>query len=52
MSEGSGTTTERLHRAVWKEQPVAYHTELDQDNDRVLDVFVRANDGGVEHKTA
>ncbi len=39
---------ERLHRAIWKEQPIAYHTELDQDYDRVLDIFVRANDGGVK----
>ena len=39
---------ERLHRAIWKEQPIAYHTEFDQDYDRVLDIFVRANDGGVK----
>ena len=39
---------DRLHRAIWKEQPIAYHTELDQDYDRVLDIFVRANDGGVK----
>lgn len=39
---------DRLHRAVWKEQPIAYHTEVDQDYDRVLDIFVRANDGGVK----
>jgi uncharacterized protein with ParB-like and HNH nuclease domain len=32
---------ERLHRAIWKEQPIAYHTEMDQDYDRVLDIFVR-----------
>lgn len=39
---------DRLHRAIWKEQPIAFHTELDQDYDRVLDIFVRANDGGVK----
>lgn len=39
---------DRLHRAMWKEQPIAYHTEFDQDYDRVLDIFVRANDGGVK----
>ncbi len=39
---------DRLHGAIWKEQPIAYHTEMDQDYDRVLDIFVRANDGGVK----
>jgi uncharacterized protein with ParB-like and HNH nuclease domain len=39
---------DRLYRAIWKEQPIAYHTEMDQDYDRVLDIFVRANDGGVK----
>ena len=39
---------DKLHRAVWKEAPVAFHTETDQEYDRVLDIFVRANDGGVK----
>jgi uncharacterized protein with ParB-like and HNH nuclease domain len=39
---------ERLYRAIWKEQPIAYHTEYDQEYDRVLDIFVRANEGGVK----
>lgn len=39
---------ERLYRAVWKDESIAVHTETDQDYDRVLDIFVRANDGGVK----
>jgi uncharacterized protein with ParB-like and HNH nuclease domain len=39
---------ERLYRAVWKDESIAIHTEVDQDYDRVLDIFVRANDGGVK----
>lgn len=39
---------DKLYRAVWKEQPIAFHTETDQEYDRVLDIFVRANDGGVK----
>lgn len=38
----------RLHRAVWKDDVVAYYTEHDQDYDRVLDIFVRANEGGTK----
>ncbi len=37
---------ERLYRAVWKEEIVSYYSEHDQDYDRVLDIFVRANDAG------
>lgn len=39
---------DRLRRAIWIDHPIAYHTETDQDYDRVLDIFVRANDGGVK----
>lgn len=39
---------ERLYRAVWKDEVVAYYTEDDQDYDRVLDIFVRANEGGTK----
>ncbi len=37
---------ERLYRAVWKDEVVAFYTEMNQDYDRVLDIFVRANEGG------
>jgi hypothetical protein len=39
---------ERLYRAVWKDDVISYYTEHDQDYDRVLDIFVRANEGGVK----
>lgn len=37
---------DRLYRAVWRDEIIAYYTERDQDSDRVLDIFVRANEGG------
>ena len=30
---------ERLYRAVWKDEVIAYYTETDQDYDRVLDIL-------------
>jgi uncharacterized protein with ParB-like and HNH nuclease domain len=39
---------ERLYRAIWKDEVVAFYTESDQDYDRVLDIFVRANEGGTK----
>jgi len=39
---------ERLYRAVWKDEVIAFYTEQDQDYDRVLDIFVRANEGGTK----
>lgn len=39
---------ERLYRAVWEDDVIAYYTETDQDYDRVLDIFVRANEGGTK----
>jgi len=39
---------ERLYRAVWKDDVISYYTEHDQDYDRVLDIFVRANEGGTK----
>ncbi|RNF33974.1 GmrSD restriction endonuclease domain-containing protein [Paracoccus methylarcula] len=38
----------RLHRVVWQDEAINFHTETDQSPDRVLDIFVRANDGGVK----
>lgn len=38
----------RLYRAVWKDEVIAFYTEQDQDYDRVLDIFVRANEGGTK----
>lgn len=39
---------ETLHRAVWKDDVISYYVERDQDYDRVLDIFVRANEGGTK----
>jgi hypothetical protein len=38
----------RLYRSIWKDGAVSYYTEHDQDYDRVLDIFVRANEGGTK----
>ncbi len=39
---------ERLYRTFWKDEVIAYYTERDQSYDRVLDIFIRANDGGTK----
>lgn len=39
---------ERLYRAIWKDEVIAYYTEKNQSYDRVLDIFIRANDGGTK----
>ena len=38
----------RLYKAVHEDEVIAYYTEMDQDYDRVLDIFVRANEGGTK----
>jgi hypothetical protein len=38
----------RLHEVILVEEAVNYYTETRQSFDRVLDIFVRANDGGVK----
>lgn len=42
------TTLRRLHSVIWGEELINYYTETDQSVDRVLDIFVRANDGGTK----
>lgn len=39
---------ERLYRVVWREETIAYYTESSQSYDKVLDIFIRANDGGTK----
>ncbi|HVX90647.1 MAG TPA: DUF262 domain-containing protein [Candidatus Paceibacterota bacterium] len=39
---------ERLHQAVWKDEVIAFYKEKNQSYDRVLDIFIRANDGGTK----
>ncbi len=36
---------DRLYRTIWKDEPIVYHTEYDQNYDRILDIFVRAQGG-------
>lgn len=37
-----------LYRAIWKDECIAYFTETSKSLERVLDVFVRANEGGTK----
>lgn len=39
---------DRLYRVIWKDEIIASYTEMDQSLDRVLDIFIRANDGGTK----
>lgn len=39
---------ETLYRAIWKDEVIAYFTETSKSLERVLDVFVRANEGGTK----
>lgn len=41
-------TLRRLHQVIWQDEAINYFTETDQSPDRVLDIFVRANDGGTK----
>lgn len=41
-------TLRRLHEVIWTEEAINYYTETTQSVDRVLDIFVRANDGGTK----
>lgn len=38
----------RLYQVFWKDQIISYYVEYNQDYDRVLDIFVRANEGGTK----
>jgi len=38
----------RLFEALFKDEVIAFYTERDQNYDRVLDIFVRANEGGTK----
>lgn len=38
----------RLYEVIHVDEVIAYYTETDQDYDRVLDIFVRANEGGTK----
>jgi hypothetical protein len=46
--ELSERTLRRLHQVIWVEENINYFTETSSSIDRVLDIFVRANDGCVK----
>lgn len=39
---------QRLYQVIWVDKIISYYTETNQDYDRVLGIFVRANDGGTK----
>lgn len=39
---------EKLYTAVWKNESISYFTETSRSLERVLDIFVRANEGGTK----
>jgi hypothetical protein len=38
----------RLYEAMWSDDVISYHTEIDPDHERILEIFVRANSGGTK----
>lgn len=38
----------RLYDSVITEETISYHTEIDADHERILEIFVRANSGGTQ----
>jgi hypothetical protein len=38
----------RLYESIWTDDAISYHTEVDPDHERILEIFVRANSGGTE----
>ena len=42
------STLRRLHQVIWADEVINYYVETSPSVDRVLDIFVRANDGGTK----
>jgi hypothetical protein len=42
----ANSNLERFWSAIWQDQAITYFTECSNSYDRVLDIFIRANDGG------
>jgi len=38
----------RLYKTIWVDDSIAYYTEHSQSYDKVLEIFIRANDGGTK----
>ncbi|MFB6224934.1 MAG: hypothetical protein ABEI13_00575, partial [Candidatus Paceibacteria bacterium] len=39
---------QRLHNAIIGRDAISYFQETDEDRDKILDIFIRANDGGTQ----
>lgn len=50
--EAVSTVLTRLYRAVHVEANLAWHLEINANYDRVLEIFIRANNGGTKLTTA
>jgi uncharacterized protein with ParB-like and HNH nuclease domain len=48
LKETARRNLQRLYNMVWVEKIICHYTEEDQDYDRVLGIFVRANDAGTK----
>ena len=48
QKEIASRNLDRIHTMIWKDEIISYYTELKQDYDRVLGIFVRANDAGTK----
>lgn len=48
MEEVAKRSLDRLYQMIWVDKIISYYTETNQDYDRVLGIFVRANDGGTK----
>jgi uncharacterized protein with ParB-like and HNH nuclease domain len=48
LKSNIGTNLRALHRAVHGKSYITYFEEKKQDIDRVLDIFIRTNDGGTQ----
>ena len=48
QKETASRNLDRIHAMIWKDEIISYYTEMKQDYDRVLGIFVRANDAGTK----
>ena len=48
VMETAKRNLQRLYNMIWVDQIISFYTEANQDYDRVLGIFVRANDGGTK----
>ncbi len=48
QKQAARETLHRLWEMVWSDDAIAYYNETSQSYDKVLDIFIRANDGGTK----